>query len=91
MRYIAAYDIADDGRRADVALYLSALGPRVQLSVFEIDLPDQAAYTETRAALRALIDGVEDQIRIYPVAIDWNQADVLGARTCEERREYWIV
>jgi CRISPR-associated protein Cas2 len=37
-RYVIAYDIADDGRREDVATLLSGYGPRVQLSVFECDV-----------------------------------------------------
>ena len=42
MRYVVTYDIADDRRREDVATLLSGYGPRVQLSVFECDLPTPA-------------------------------------------------
>ena len=35
IRYVVTYDIADDGRREDVATLLSGYGPRVQLSVFD--------------------------------------------------------
>jgi len=40
VRYLVAYDIADDDRREGVALYLSGYGPRVQLSVFDVELAD---------------------------------------------------
>ena len=45
-----------------------------------------------RAKLRAVIDAVEDQVRIYP--LDERTARgvvVLGARVIEERQDFWIV
>jgi CRISPR-associated protein Cas2 len=42
VRYVITYDIADDGRRDDVATLLSGYGPRVQLSVFECDVRSRA-------------------------------------------------
>jgi CRISPR-associated protein Cas2 len=92
MRYLIAYDIADDGRREDVATLLSGYGPRVQLSVFECEAQSRLETTELRGKLRQLIDPVEDQIRIYPLderAI--RGTIVLGARTIEERQDFWIV
>ena len=92
MRYLITYDIADDGRREDIATVLSGYGPRVQLSVFECDTRSRTEITELRAKLRALIDPAEDQIRLYPLdetAI--RSTIVLGARTIEERQDFWIV
>jgi CRISPR-associated protein Cas2 len=92
MRYLITYDIADDSRREDVATLLSGYGPRVQLSVFECDTRSRLEATELRGKLRQLIDPVEDQIRIYPLddhAI--RSTIVLGARTIEERQDFWIV
>jgi CRISPR-associated protein Cas2 len=92
MLYLIAYDIADDRRREDVATLLSGYGPRVQLSVFECDVPSRREATTLRAKLRALIDAVEDQVRMYP--LDEQTARgvvVLGARVIEERQDFWIV
>lgn len=90
MRYVIIYDIADDGRREDVATVLSGYGPRVQLSVFECDLRTRRGRIDLHARLR--IDPVEDQVRIYP--LDERAARrvaVLGARVIEERQDFWIV
>lgn len=92
MRYVIAYDIADDRRREDVAPLLSGYGPRVQLSVFECDVRGRREAADLRAKLRALVDPVEDQVRLYP--LDERSARsviVVGARTIEERQDFWIV
>ena len=92
MRYVIAYDIADDRRREDVATLLSGYGPRVQLSVFECDLTSTREAFRLRARLRELIDPVEDQVRLYPLDDKaCRQMVVLGARTIEERQDFWIV
>jgi CRISPR-associated protein Cas2 len=90
--YVVAYDIADDERREDIAIFLSGYGPRVQLSVFEADLPDPAAATLFRDRLRAMIDPDDDRIRLYrltPEAL--TQRLIYGARRIEERTDFWIV
>jgi CRISPR-associated protein Cas2 len=92
VRYLITYDIADDRRREDIATLLSGYGPRVQLSVFECDLRSRREATGLRAKLRDLIDGVEDQVRVYPLddrAV--RETVVLGARVIEERQDFWIV
>jgi CRISPR-associated protein Cas2 len=92
MRYVVAYDIADDRRRADIATLLSGYGPRVQLSVFECDLASARDAGRLRGRLRELIDPVEDQIRLYPLDDKaCRNTVVLGARTIEERQDFWIV
>jgi CRISPR-associated protein Cas2 len=91
-RYVIAYDIADDGRREDVATLLSGYGPRVQLSVFECDVRNRQEGADLQAKLRTLIDPVEDQVRLYP--LDERSARsviVVGARMIEERQDFWIV
>ena len=92
MRYVIAYDIADDGRREDVAALLSGYGPRVQLSVFECGMRNRRDAADLQAKLRALIDPVEDQVRMYP--LDDRSArlvTIIGARTIEERQDFWII
>jgi CRISPR-associated protein Cas2 len=92
MRLLVAYDIADDRRRDDVATLLSGFGPRVQLSVFECDLPSMRESALLQDKLRALIDPVEDQIRLYPLdERATRKVVVIGARVIEERQDFWII
>ncbi len=92
MVVVVAYDIVDDTRREDVASLLSGYGPRVQLSVFECQVRSQTELQSLRAQLRALIDPMEDQVRIYPTTTQtFSQRYIIGARTVEERSDYWIV
>ena len=92
MVVVVAYDIVDDTRREDVASLLSGYGPRVQLSVFECQVRSQTELQSLRAQLRALIDPLEDQVRIYPTTTQtFYERYILGARTVEERSDYWIV
>src|SRR5690349_6424709 len=87
MRYVVSYDIADDNRREDVATLLSGCGPRVQLSVFECETRSRLEIAGLRRKLRALIDPVEDQVRLYPLDDRAIRATiVLGALTIEERQ-----
>ena len=92
MHYLICYDIADDERRDDVATLLSGYGPRVQLSVFECELSTRTAAAELRGKLRALIDPVEDQVRMYLLGERPPRGRVvIGARTIEERQDFWII
>ncbi len=90
--YVVAYDIADDERREDVAMFLSRYGPRVQLSVFEVELPNAQAAVAFRDQLRAMIDHDDDQVRLYRLSPEViNQRLIYGARRVEERMDFWIV
>jgi CRISPR-associated protein Cas2 len=92
LRYVAAYDIADDHRREDVATLLSGYGPRVQLSVFECDLKTRAEAAALQSKIRDIIDPVEDQVRFCPLdERAARQATIIGARMIEERQDFWIV
>lgn len=92
IRYVACYDIADDRRREDVATLLSGYGPRVQLSVFECEVGGRREAADLKKRLRALVDPVEDQVRLYPLSSTSPQsAVVIGARMIEERKDFWIV
>lgn len=92
MVVIVAYDITDDGRREDVAMLLSGYGPRVQLSVFECEVRSAEELRKLRSELRARIDPLEDQVRLYPTTVQtFSERYIIGARTVEERSDYWIV
>lgn len=90
--HVIAYDIADDARRERLSLLLSGYGPRVQMSVFEVDLPTKTAAKELKRLIREVIDRHEDQVRIYPIAAESVGAiSIMGARMIEERADFWIV
>jgi CRISPR-associated protein Cas2 len=92
VRYLVTYDIGDDERREDISLFLTGYGPRVQLSVFEVELPDRDSAAAFRARLSGLIEPDDDQIRLYPLPADsWRDRLVYGNRTLEERADFWIV
>lgn len=92
MIVVVAYDIVDDRRREDVASLLSGYGPRVQLSVFECETRSIDELRALRAALRERIDPLEDQVRLYATtAQTFAERYIIGARTVEERSDYWIV
>lgn len=69
MRYVIAYDISDDRRRARVAKRLESLAERVQGSVFEADLNDKA-LTRLLEQLVKLIDAEADGVRVYRLCSD---------------------
>lgn len=92
MIVIVTYDICEDQRREDVATLLSGYGPRVQLSVFECQVESTEALRHLRARLRELIDVLTDQVRVYPTTpATFGERCIIGARTVEERADYWIV
>jgi CRISPR-associated protein Cas2 len=74
VRYVIAYDIADDRRREAVATLLSGYGPRVQLSVFECEFRTRRECASLQGKLRDLVDPVEDQVRLYPLETAWPAA-----------------
>ncbi|WP_131745452.1 CRISPR-associated endonuclease Cas2 [Frankia sp. Cppng1_Ct_nod] len=92
MIILICYDIVSDHRREDVAMLLSGYGPRVQLSVFECEVRSTDELRKLKAELRDRIDTLEDQIRIYPTTeATFSERHIIGARTVEERSDYWIV
>lgn len=86
---LITYDIADDKRRNRVSELLETFGPRVQLSVFEVQADRLEGVVDN---LRHLIDPVTDQIRCYRLADDLESIrTILGDRCLEERLSYLIV
>lgn len=80
-RYVAAYDIARDSRRARVAEILSEYGRRVQRSVFELDL-DPEELDELRFRVGLLL-AKTDLFDLFPIdrrfpkrRISWQRSPV---------------
>ena len=62
---IAAYDVADDDRRSRLAALLSTMGVRIQLSVFQVQLPE-ADLDAFVAAIRSVVDENADLVQLLP-------------------------
>lgn len=89
---LVTYDVVDDRRRERLSDLLAGYGPRVQLSVFEVQLPSAKDEKTLRAAILEIIDAAEDQVRMYRMdAGTANAAIIMGAREVEERRDWFIV
>ncbi|KGM14439.1 CRISPR-associated endonuclease Cas2 [Cellulomonas bogoriensis] len=88
---LACYDIADDDRRSRLSDLLAELGPRVQQSVFECRLPSKKALRRLLGELAALIDPVEDQVRVYELGGQGPRPQIVGTRILEEWRDMWVV
>jgi CRISPR-associated endonuclease Cas2 len=62
------------------------------VSVFECEAGSKAIVEVLRGKLRALIDPEEDQIRMYSLGDRPSRSlVVIGARTLEERQDFWII
>ena len=90
-RTLVVYDIADNNRRAELASVLSELGPRVQLSVFEIEILDAKDRRLLMEKVRNIIDDDYDQVRIYEMPLHATSRTIIGNRVLEERRPYYII
>lgn len=88
---LVVYDIADDRRRSTVASILGDFGPRVQLSVFEVELLTPSVHATLLRRLAEAIDDVEDQVRVYDLAGLSNRRTIIGNRVLEEREPFYIV
>ena len=88
---LAAYDIADDRRRADVVRVLLDYGTRVQESVFWLDI-DQELRARMEVRLRKVIDLRDDALWVVPVCGVCSQGmTVLGKTKKPETPAFWIV
>jgi len=89
--WVVCYDIADDRRRRQVVKVLEGFGRRAQESVFECELEEeQLALLEKR--LKTAIDGLEDDIRFYPMnRADLKRVRLLGRAELRRRKPYYLA
>lgn len=88
---IAMYDIASNRRRARVSDLLLDFGPRVQQSVFELDVTHDRDLEILRSNIANLIDPSEDQVRLYQLPPTATRPIIIGSRTLQERIPYLIL
>jgi CRISPR-associated protein Cas2 len=80
--YLVCFDIGDDGLRRRIGDVLLRYGDRVQRSVFEVSVRNPAELNDLRAALRAIIEPDDDDIRLYRLCAHCRRASstVTGER-----------
>ena len=80
-RYVVAYDVPDDRRRARIAMKLGGHGDRVQYSVFVVDARP-ARFVRLRAELKRLMQTDEDSVLICELGpvlgVDRGRFEILG-------------
>lgn len=64
-RWVVCYDVPDDRRRNKIAEILDDYGDRVQYSVYEVQVTEKHFRRMVRR-LRAILDNLEDSVRVYP-------------------------
>ncbi len=74
--YLVTYDIPDQRRRTRLAKALLDFGPRVQYSVFECPIPSRL-LPKLVEQIETLTDPDEDQVRVYRISADCDQALLL--------------
>lgn len=91
MKYVIAYDIADDAKRARVSALLAAHGMRIQRSVFEC-LLDRDLCAELLDSCRSYLDLRHDVLHCFPVCEQCDAGRVaFGQDRAELRSRYWVV
>lgn len=92
MHALVAYDISDDRRRAAVSEMLGGFGPRVQLSVFEIQYDGPAELAALLRRIESTIDSDNDQVRCYELGHRLEgRRTIIGDRRLEEHISYVIM
>jgi CRISPR-associated protein Cas2 len=87
---VVSYDITDDGRREKIAKTLLDYGTRVQYSVFECIMDDEA-LTGLGLKLGGIVSG-EDSVRIYTLCARCEKAvSVLGAGKVTKDENVYIL
>ena len=67
LAYVVCFDITDDKHRLKLAKLLLRYGDRVQLSVFEITLKDEAAFSQLRQRCLKYVEEPDDKLFFYAI------------------------
>lgn len=88
---LVCYDIANNRRRNRVSRILMAIGPRVQLSVYEGQVSSRSELDNILGQITEIVEPTEDQVRVYVLGKKPHNPRVLGTRELEVWHDYWIV
>lgn len=91
MRYLIAYDIADDRRRARLASRLLDFGPRLQESLFLAHI-DSSRAQHLHSAISAEIDLAADTVHIFPLCdACWPKAMAHPSHALPQDSPFFII
>lgn len=90
--WLVCYDIPDDKRRTKLAKRIEQRCQRVQYSVFECPLDDEALNYQLEKRWLPLLKLSEDNLRVYPLsATAKQQTRVYGSSPPYEPPDYLIL
>ncbi|MDR2975556.1 MAG: CRISPR-associated endonuclease Cas2 [Propionibacteriaceae bacterium] len=88
---LAAYDIADDRRRARVSATLQRWGTRIQYSVFICTLED-SDFEQLQSTIKDIVDPEGDSFLFIRQCVTcWEAKVVIGQAQPEPATLYWSV
>ena len=91
MKYVIAYDLADDRRRSRLVSLLLNYGSRIQESVFFADL-EENLYVEMMERAGRVIEPEADVMHVFALcAACLERKAVVGKGRVPEYKEYYIV
>lgn len=91
MFYVVSYDIPDDRRRVNVAKTLLDFGVRVQYSVFECIMDDNAQQELLQRLARIVVED-EDKIRVYALCAKCEgRIAVLGCGEVTKDKDIYVL
>ena len=91
MKYVIAYDLADDRRRSRLVSLLLDYGARIQESVFYADL-EEHFFSEMMERAGRLIEPELDVMNVFPLcAACVERKAVVGKGRVPEYKEFYIV
>ena len=91
MKYVIAYDLADDHRRTRLVNVLLDYGSRIQESVFFADL-NTRLYEEMIGKMERLVQQDQDVVHVFPLcAACVEKKVVLGNGQVPEYKEFYII
>ena len=88
---VAAYDIAEDGRRAQIAAIIQAWGTRIQKSVYVCQL-EESDLADLVQRVKLLMDLKVDSLMVFrQCATCWDGLTVIGQASPQPDVLYWAV
>ena len=91
MKYLVAYDLADDHRRSKLVNILLDYAARIQESVFFADI-DEGLYGELKEKVRKAIEMEADVVHLFPICeACLKRKEVYGKGEVPENRDWYIV
>ncbi len=90
MKWVVAYDIADDRRRAQISTLLYHIGWRIQYSIFEVELTAEE-FASLLGDLTAVMDELRDRMHLFPACKCRRERVMLGQAELPSEQLFSVV